>query len=489
MNTESLAAADAISYWPLGVLGISIAFVVVAIALLRMHPFLALILGAVLAGLLSPTLPGVPPASHLVQAIELPMTEFGVAAGRIAFVILMASIIGMCMLDSGAADKIVRRFMAALGEKRAGWALLASGFFLSIPVFFDTVFFLLIPLARALALRTGRNYLVYVMAICAGGVITHCLVAPTPGPLIMAETLKPTGVELGTSIVAGLLAGLPVAILALYFVRWLGSRVAVPLRETKGASLADLQKIVDKPEAELPPFGLSVMPVLLPVLLIALASFFGVAQTSLPGLVALLGGSESFAAIKNAVDFLGNKNLALLIGTAIAVYLLMRQTGVKFRQLGDAMGPPLETAGVIILITAAGGAYGAMIRHTGVGEVVKAIAEGYGVSYILLAWTVTAVIRVAQGSATVAMITGSGLMAAILGDGSTLAFHPIYIFLAVAFGSTVLSWMNDSGFWVVGKLSGFTEQETLKSWTLLTTFISVVGLIEVLIFSAVLPLR
>ncbi len=489
MDTESAAAVTAISYWPLGVLGISIVFVVVAIAVLRMHPFLALILGAILVGLLSNTLPGVPQVSHLVQSIELPMTEFGVAAGRIAFVILMASIIGMCMLESGAADKIVRRFMATLGEKRAGWALMASGFFLSIPVFFDTVFFLLIPLARALALRTGRNYMLYVMAICAGGVITHCLVAPTPGPLIMAETLKPTGVELGTTIVAGLLAGFPIAVLALYFIRWVGSRVVVPLREIKGASLEDLQQIVDKPEEQLPPFAVSVLPVLLPVLLIAASSFFGVAQTSLPGLVALFGGAESFAGIKNVVDFLGNKNLALLLGTAIAIYLLMRQTGVKFRQLGDAMGPPLETAGVIILITAAGGAYGAMIRHSGVGEVVKALAEGYGVSYVLLAWTVTAIIRVAQGSATVAMITGSGLMAAILGDGSSLPFHPIYIFLAVAFGSTVLSWMNDSGFWVVGKLSGFTEQETLKSWTVLTTFVSVVGLVEVLIFSTLVPLR
>jgi GntP family gluconate:H+ symporter len=489
MDTESAAVVAAISYWPLAVLGLSIVFVVLAIAVLRMHPFLALILGAILVGLLSDTLPGVPQVSHLVQSIELPMTEFGVAAGRIAFVILMASIIGMCMLESGAADKIVRRFMATLGEQRAGWALMASGFFLSIPVFFDTVFFLLIPLARALALRTGRNYMLYVMAICAGGVITHCLVAPTPGPLIMAETLRPTGVELGTTIVAGLLAGFPIAVLALYFIRWVGSRVVVPLREIKGASLDDLQKIVDKPEGQLPPFAVSVLPVLLPVLLIAAASFFGVAQTSLPGFVALFGGAESFAAIKNVVDFLGNKNLALLLGTAIAIYLLMRQTGVKFRQLGDAMGPPLETAGVIILITAAGGAYGAMIRHSGVGEVVKALAEGYGVNYVLLAWTVTAIIRVAQGSATVAMITGSGLMAAILGDGSSLPFHPIYIFLAVAFGSTVLSWMNDSGFWVVGKLSGFTEQETLKSWTLLTTFISVVGLIEVLIFSTLLPLR
>ncbi len=489
MDPLSTGASAAVSYWPLGVLGIGIAFVVIAIALLRMHPFLALILGAILVGLLSDTLPGVPEVGHLVQAVELPMTEFGIAAGRIAFVILMAAIIGMCMLESGAADRIVRRFMARLGEQRAGWALMLSGFFLSIPVFFDTVFFLLIPLARALSMRTGRSYVLYVMAICTGGVITHCLVAPTPGPLIMAETLRPAGVELGTSIVAGLLGGLPIAIASLYFVRWIDRRMPVPLRETPGTSLRELRRIVDKPESELPPFWLSTLPVVLPVLLIALASFFSVARDNLPGLPGLFGSAEAFAHVEEAVQFLGNKNLALLLGTAFAIYLLMRQTRVRFRELGESMVQPLETAGVIILITAAGGAFGAMIRHSGVGDVVKVMAEGYGISYVLLAWLVTAVIRVAQGSATVAMITGSSLMAAILGDGSALPYHPIYIFLAVAFGSTVLSWMNDSGFWVVGRLSGFTEMETLKSWTLLTTFISVVGLLEVLILSTVLPLR
>jgi GntP family gluconate:H+ symporter len=153
------------------------------------------------------------------------------------------------------------------------------------------------------------------------------------------------------------------------------------------------------------------------------------------------------------------------------------------------MGPPLETAGVIILITAAGGAFGAMIRHSGVGEVIKDLADGYGVNYVLLAWLVAAVIRVAQGSGTVAMITAAGLMMAILGDGQSLAVHPVYVFLAIGFGALFCSWMNDSGFWVVGKLSGFTEAETLRTWTVLTIFVSVVGLVQVLLLSWLLPFR
>jgi GntP family gluconate:H+ symporter len=487
MDTAQITGT--ISYWPIVVLAVSVMFVVAGIAVLRLHAFVVLMLAAILIGLMSATLPGVPPGNALVQAVELPMTEFGVAAGRIAFIILMASIIGMCMLESGAADSIVRRIMAVLGETRAALALLASGFLLSIPVFFDTVFFLLVPLARAFALRTGKNYMMYVMAICAGGVLTHALVAPTPGPLLVAEALRPAGVELGMSMLAGLAAGVPPAIGALYVIRWLNRRVPVPVRDTPGASLADLHVIVNRPDSELPPFSVAMLPIVLPVLLIAGASFIGLAETSLPSVVGALGGPEAFAGIKHWVDFVGNRNLAMLIGTAIALALLARQKGMGVRQLGDAMGPPLEMAGVIILITAAGGAFGAMIRHSGVGDVIAALARGHGVNLVLVAWVVTAVIRLAQGSATVAMVTGVGLLAAIVGDGSTLTFHPLYLFLAIGFGSLIGSWMNDSGFWVVGKLSGFTERETLMTWTVLTTYVSIAGLLEVLVASYVMPLR
>ena len=488
MDTAAQAATT-VSYWPLVVLLVNVVFVVVGIALLRLHPFVVLMLAAISVGLMSTQLPGVPPANALVQAVELPMTEFGVAAGRIAFIILLASIIGVCMLDSGAADSIVRRLMAALGETRAALALLASGFLLSVPVFFDTVFFLLVPLARALAMRTGKDYMLYVMAICAGGVLTHSLVAPTPGPLLVAEALRPAGVDLGVSMIAGLVAGVPPAIGALWLVGWLNRRVPVEVRDTPGAPLAELRVILNRPDADLPSVGVSLLPVVLPVLLIAAASFVGMAQASLPGIVAALGGPASFARVKYWLDFVGNRNVAMLIGTAIALALLARQKQMGIRQLGEAMGPPLEMAGVIVLITAAGGAFGAMIRHSGVGDVIATVASGYGINFVLLAWSVTAVIRLAQGSATVAMVTGVGLMAAIVGDGSTLPFHPIYLFLAIGFGSMIASWMNDSGFWVVGRLSGFTERETLSSWTVLTTFISVVGLIEVLAASYLLPLR
>jgi GntP family gluconate:H+ symporter len=228
--------------------------------------------------------------------------------------------------------------------------------------------------------------------------------------------------------------------------------------------------------------------VVLPVLFIALSSFLDLAEKQLPGVVAALGGPETFARLHTVVGFFGNKIFALLLGAFIALAIYLYQARLSFGQLGQKMGPALETAGVIILITSAGGAFGAMIRYAGVGEAIKAFTQGGAVNYVLLAWTITAIVRVAQGSATVSMITGSALMYAII-QGETLPYHPVYIYMAIGFGSMFLSWMNDSGFWVVGKLSGFTEKETLKSWSVIVSALSLMGLVETLLFSKILPLN
>jgi hypothetical protein len=202
-----------------------------------------------------------------------------------------------------------------------------------------------------------------------------------------------------------------------------------------------------------------------------------------------LSQSGNFSAFHGFMKFAGNKIIALGLGALISILLLMKQAGISFATFSERCTGPLETAGVIILITSAGGAFGLMIQNTGIGDSIKAMGVGDGGAFkmLLLAWVVTAIIRIAQGSATVSMITGAGLMAAIIGDGSFLSFDPVYVFLAVGFGSITCSWMNDSGFWIVGKLSGFTEKETLKSWTVLLTVIAVIGIVQTLVMATILP--
>jgi GntP family gluconate:H+ symporter len=466
------------------VLGICLAAIVFLVTVVRMHAFFALIVAAMLAGVLAGKLPGeygtLPDnpkkeRSHWVQAAELTTEGFGNIAAKIGIVIALASVIGTCLVESGAADKVVRRFLAVFGESRAGSALLASSYVLSIPIFFETFFMLLLPLARALRVRTGRNYMLYVLAICCGGTVTHSLVAPHPGPLAMAENLH---LDVGQTIVVGIVAGIIPALAGWMVARWASRRLDAPMRETGGVALDDLEQMVARTEDQLPSLAWSLAPVLLPIGLIGGASFFGV-----------LGGRELSPALFAVLEFVGNRNIALIIGAALAVTLLMRHRKFPMAKVTEILGPPFATAGVIILISSAGGAFGFMLKNAGVGEAIKAVAEGRNLSLVLLAWTVSAVIRVAQGSATVAMITTSSMIYPMMSEAGSLPYHPLYIFLAIGFGSKMLSWMNDSGFWTVSKLSGFTEQETLQSWTLIVSTVSVTGLVLTLLCSTFLPFR
>ena len=186
---------ESLSYWPLIVLLVGIGAVVIQIAVFRIHAFVALSLAAVLVGIMSIT-----GDNALIQSVEVTMKEMGSSAGKIAFVIALASVIGIALTESGAAEKIVIKFLGVFCEKFAPVALLVAGFILSIPVFFDTVFFLIIPIAQSMGRKFGKNYMFYILAIAIGGVLTHSMVPPTPGPLIMAETLS---FNLGMVILVG----------------------------------------------------------------------------------------------------------------------------------------------------------------------------------------------------------------------------------------------------------------------------------------------
>jgi GntP family gluconate:H+ symporter len=383
-------------------------------------------------------------------------------------------VIGMCLMESGAADKVVRKFLGVFGEKRSGAAIAASSYVMSIPIFFDTFYMLLLPLARALRARTGKDYVLFTMAICCGGVVTHSLIAPHPGPLAMAETLK---VDLGLTIMAGLMIGIIPVFASWQVVKFINRKLDIPLRETAGTSLEDLKNIVNKPDSELPSMLSSLIPVILPIVLISLASIF-------EAVASLKNGNSS---VYNFVQFAGNRNVALIIATFFAAGLLMRQQRLTIGQICERLGPSLETAGMIILITSAGGAFGLMLKNAGVGEAIQALVTGRNVNLILLSWTVAAIIRLAQGSATVAMLTTAAMISPLL-SSTPLPYHPVYIFFAIGFGAMIFSWMNDSGFWVVGRLSGFTEKETLKTWSMVTTVNSITGLIVTLLSSLAIPM-
>lgn len=454
-------AASAPVAGPFLALAAGVIFVILAIARWKMHAFFALMFAAMLVGLIVAV--GGFGKLSLVDAIERPVFELGSAAGKIAFVIAMAAVIGECLTVSGGAERVVTWLLYLFKEKRAGAALLSAGFILSIPVFFDTVFLLLLPLARALAVKTGRDYTFYVLAMCAGAVVTHTTVPPTPGPLLVAETLK---LDLGLVIMGGFVCGLLPAWGGLMVARWINGRQPTMPPAMPGAETAAAH-------GPAPSLGLSLAPVVLPLVLIAFAS-------------ACAGFKPAWFTgdLVRWIELAGNKHVALLVGMIAALALALRHRPSGAPDFKALLGAPLESAGAIILITSAGGAFGAMLREAGLAGAVTALADGRSINFVLLGWILSAVIRVAQGSTTVAMITASGMLIAVAGE-TGWGCHPFWVFLGIGYGGIFCSWMNDSGFWLVSRFCGWSEQATLRSWTVLLTSISVFGLVEALVLSAI----
>ncbi len=449
---------------PLLVLLIAIAVVFLLIIRLKINAFMALITAAMTVGLLSSTV-------SLGEVMPEVASAFGRVCGGIGIVIALAALIGQCLMESGAADKITRVFVRALGEKNASLSMLSSGYVLSVPVFFDTVFYLLIPLARAMRVRTGKNYVLFVMAICAGGAVTHTVVPPTPGPLAMAATLN---IDLGVMILVGAFIGIQMSIVGWLFAINRDKALDIPLRETAGLSLDELEDLAHRDERRLPSFSMSMLPIVLPVLFI----------TSNTAANAI----DKESAIAGVTAFLGNPNFALLVSAAISLYMLAKQKGYSLAEMAKPVETAFASGGLIILITAAGGSFGGMLVRAEVGTTLGNLAQEFGIPFLMLSFLLGVLIKIAQGSGTVTMITVSSIMAPLI-VASPPPFHTVYVACAIGSGSLVGSWMNDSGFWVYKQMSGFTEMEALKTWTPLLAVMGVAGYILTQVFAIVLPLQ
>jgi GntP family gluconate:H+ symporter len=326
-----------------------------------------------------------------------------------------------------------------------------------------------------LALRTGKNYVMYVLVICSAGTMTHGLMVPHPGPVAMSRIL---GIEVGSAMIAGALIGIVPVSLSWFLIKRIDARMPLPVRASAGRSHDELLASMERPDSELPSFMAAIAPVLTPIALISLSTT----------LAALPGFAHDHTELARVAQFVGNRNIALGIGALLSIALVARQRGWSLETVSEKLAPPLETAAVIILITSAGGAFGLMLKNAGVGGAIQALASGYSIDLVLLAWLTASVIRIAQGSATVSLLTTAAMLQPILAAGG-LPYHPVYVFAAIGFGGMICPWMNDSGFWVVGRLAGFNEKETLKTWTTLLTFNSLVGLATVFVLSRLLPFR
>ncbi len=477
---------------PLFILAVGILIVVGGIIGLKLHPFLALLLGAFVVALMTPAAAieqyalakGTAPAAALALAKkgigERIATEFGNTCGKIGILIAMAAIIGKCMLESGAAERIIRSMLRLTGIEKAPIAFLVSSFFIGIPVFFDTVIFLMMPLAKAMTLRIGKNYLLLVLCIMAGAAMANSLVPPAPGPLFLIGEMK---IPIGMMMIGGTIVGLFTITSGYFFALWANRKWPIPLRDSLDARLEDIKLIAAKDDANLPPLGVSLLPILIPLIFICADTAFGAMAT--PGTSATQ--SAFLTLIIDVVHFFGEKNIAVVTGGIAALLILVSQKKGSKEGLTPFVQAALMSAGSIILITAAGGAFGGMLQQSGISSRIADLTKGYQMALIPLAFLIAAVVRTAQGSATVALITASGILSG-MATNAQLEFHPLYLGLAIGCGSKLVPWMNDAGFWIVCKLSNLTEQEALKTISPLLVVMGLTGLVVIMIAAQLFPL-
>jgi GntP family gluconate:H+ symporter len=477
---------------PIFILFVGVIIVVGGIIGLKLHPFLALLLAAVAVALLTPMASleqfylskgfAAAEASKLAHKSigERIGTEFGNTCAKIGILIAMAAIIGKSMLESGAAEKIIRSLLKLTGVNKAPIGFLISSFFLTIPVFVDTVIFLMMPLAKAMGMRLGKNYLLLVLCVIAGAVMANSFVPPSPGPLFLIGALN---VPIGLMMGCGTLLGICTITVGYFIAVYLNKKMPIPLRDAPDARLEDIAIIANKDDKDLPILGLALLPAVFPLVTICIRS--GVEAFTKPNTP--LTSNAFLNGLMDIVLFFGDKNIAIFTGAIFALLVVWQQKKTSKTAMTTFVQTALMSGGGIILITAAGGAFGGMLQQTGISSRIAELTKDYQMALIPLAFFITAVVRTAQGSATVALITASGILAG-MAQNANLGFNPVYLCLAIGAGAKLVPWMNDAGFWIMCKTSNLTEAEAMKTIAPMQSTMGIVGLILTMIAAAVFPM-
>ena len=435
----------------------AVGMLILLIARFKLHPFIALVGVSLGLGLVAGM-----PLGTVVKAFQ---DGVGNVLGFIAIVVGLGTMLGKMMAESGAATRIAITLIELFGERRVHWAIMFVAFIVGIPVFFQVGFVLLVPLVFTVARRTGMSLIKIGIPLVAGLSVVHGMLPPHPAAMLAVGAYN---ADVGRTILYGLLVGLPTAALAgPIFATWIAPRIVLPLENPLAAQLQGSANVADAPG-----FGISVFTVLIPVILMLLASAADV-----------LLGVES--PIRAALHFVGQPTVALLLALLISFWSLRAGPAGRFtaEQVRAFCNDCLAPTATILLVIGAGGGFNQILVQSGVGRAVADVARGSAASPLVLAWIIAALIRVATGSATVAMTTAAGIVApiAVASPGS----HPELLVLATGAGSLVLSHVNDSGFWLIKEFFNMTVADTLKTWTVAETIIGVAGLGFTLLLSLV----
>ncbi|NYF98038.1 GntP family permease [Janibacter cremeus] len=453
----------------LAIAAAAVALLLLLIVRLRIHAFVALVLVSFLTALATKIAPG--------DIVTVMTDGFGSTLASVALLVGLGAMIGRLLEVTGGAQVLADTLIGRFGEDRAPLALGVASLLFGFPIFFDAGLVVMLPIIFSVARRFGGSVIRYAFPAAGAFAVMHAFVPPHPGPVAAADLV---GANIGLLLFVGLLVGLPTWYLASYLYGvWAGSRYMVDVPDflsgadgpTEGAPAQD------RPDVNLPSFGLVLTVLLLPMLLIFIDTGLNTLATT-----GTVDGDATWVA---ALQVIGKTPIALLITTLVATVVL----GWPRRSRADVetiFNDSLAPVCAIILITGAGGMFGGVLRASGIGEALAGTLQETGLPVIVAAFAVSAILRVAQGSATVALTTTAGLMAPTIAATSGLSPMDLtLVVIAIAGGATVLSHVNDSGFWLVGRFLGMDEKTTLKTWTVMETLIGTIGFVLAFLLSLV----
>lgn len=421
----------------------------------RIQAFISLLIASITVGIIA----GMAPKT-IINTIQSGM---GNTLGFVAVVVGLGAMFGAILEHSGGAEAVASFLLNKTKNKGTSWALMLTGFFIAIPVFFDVAFIILVPLIYSLQRKSKKSLLLYGIPLLAGLAITHAFIPPTPGPVAVADILN---ADLGWVILFGFIVGIPTAILSgPVFGKYIAKKIHVEAPK-------ELFEDATSAERRLPSVGVILSIIGLPIILI-------VFNTLLNSPIAADWVPESIA---NWMKMIGHPFSALIIANLLAWYILGIRKKVSKESLLKITTKSMAPAGIIILLTGAGGVFKQMLINTGAGDMLATYFSEMGLSTLLFAFIVAALVRILQGSATVAMITAAGVTAPLL-LASAGEIDKALLVIAIAAGASIMSHVNDSGFWLVSKYLGLSEKQTFKSWTVMTTILALTGFTTVFILS------
>ena len=434
--------------------GVSIALLLLMIIRFKMEPFIALIVVGLLTALAAGLPVGTIVGTAQKSSASLLETGFGGILGHITAIIGLGTLLGSILEKSGGARVLTGALLRAFGEKRAPLAMGVAGLIFGIPVFFDIGIFVLAPLVYVAAKQGGKSLVLYALPLLAGLSITHAFLPPHPGPVAAAGLLH---VELGWIILMGGVCAIPAWFVGgVLFSSWVGKRIHIPVPE-------DMIVADEDEDTDLPSLGLVAAIIAVPLVLI-LAGTFG--SIWLPKNATFLSGVAAF---------IGTPAVALTISVLLASWLLGTRRGLTGNDLSQLSAAALRPVAMILLVVGAGAFFGAVLSATGIGKAVAGSLSDAGLPVILAAYVISCGMRIAQGSATVAIVTTSGIMAPTVTQLGYSQIQLALLVVAISAGSIIASHVNDGGFWIISRYFNMSVPETLKTWTVLETVLSVSG--------------